>query len=270
MAMIQFVQNYEDLSTDHGYQFKFYCDRCRNGYMSRFQASVVGMAGSALRVAGDFFGGVLGSAGNSTFEVQRAVGGKGHDDAIAAAVQEGKQYFHQCTRCGKWVCGQVCFNAQVGQCVDCAPNFQQELAASHAHAKSDAAHNQLRQAAQATDYVGGVDMRANAFQQAPPQGPGLAPGMQPQPQGYPQGMQPSQQMAPPQQAPQQMAPQHQAPQFGAAVAGAGCHKCATPLGAFKFCPNCGTPRLAPAACGQCGTPPVPGMKFCGGCGAPLL
>ena len=33
MGMIQFVNNYDDLSTDKGYQFKFYCVKCGNGYM---------------------------------------------------------------------------------------------------------------------------------------------------------------------------------------------------------------------------------------------
>jgi len=28
MALIQFVQNYQDLSTDRGFQFKFHCDKC--------------------------------------------------------------------------------------------------------------------------------------------------------------------------------------------------------------------------------------------------
>ena len=27
MPLIQFTENYEDLSTDRGYQFKFLCDR---------------------------------------------------------------------------------------------------------------------------------------------------------------------------------------------------------------------------------------------------
>jgi hypothetical protein len=35
-TMIQFVANYDDLSTDKGFQFKFHCDKCRNGYLSRF------------------------------------------------------------------------------------------------------------------------------------------------------------------------------------------------------------------------------------------
>jgi hypothetical protein len=70
MALIQFVENYDDLSTDRGFQFKFYCDKCRNGYMSGFQASIVGTAGSLFRAAGDIFGGVFSQAGNSAYEIQ--------------------------------------------------------------------------------------------------------------------------------------------------------------------------------------------------------
>ena len=44
MSMIQFVQNYQDLSTDKGYQFKFHCDKCGNGFMTEFQTSAIGMA----------------------------------------------------------------------------------------------------------------------------------------------------------------------------------------------------------------------------------
>ncbi|MCX6638013.1 MAG: zinc ribbon domain-containing protein, partial [Acidobacteria bacterium] len=40
MSIIRFTQNHEDLSTDRGYQFKFFCDRCGNGYLSSFQTSV--------------------------------------------------------------------------------------------------------------------------------------------------------------------------------------------------------------------------------------
>jgi hypothetical protein len=60
MSTIRFTQNYQDLSTDRGYQFKFFCDRCGNGVLSGFQTSVVGTAGGLLRAAGNLFGGVLG------------------------------------------------------------------------------------------------------------------------------------------------------------------------------------------------------------------
>jgi hypothetical protein len=165
--MIQFVSNYDDLSTDKGYQFKFHCDKCGNGYMSRFQPSLTGTAGSLLRAAGDIFGGWLSSAGNSAYEVQRAVGGKAHDEALQTAVEEGKTHFHQCSRCGRWVCPEVCWNAAAGQCEGCAPDYKEEFASAHAQAKADAARNQLHEKASQTDYVSGVDMSANATVQAP-------------------------------------------------------------------------------------------------------
>src|SRR5436305_15296231 len=90
MASIEFVQNYDDLSTDLGFQFKFHCDRCGNGFQSRFISNKVGMAGGLLRAAGGLLGGVLGNAGNSAYEIQRAVGGPAHDNALREAVQEIK------------------------------------------------------------------------------------------------------------------------------------------------------------------------------------
>lgn len=167
MAMIQFVRNYDDLSTDRGYQFKFHCDKCGNGHMSRYEPSVLGTTGSLLRAAGNIFGGWAGSAGNSAYEVQRAIGGKAHDDALAKAVQEAKQHFHQCSRCGKWVCPEVCWNQAAGQCEDCAPNLREELASSHAQAQAQAARDQLYQRAQATDYTSGIQMGVDATLRAP-------------------------------------------------------------------------------------------------------
>jgi hypothetical protein len=237
MPMIQFVQNYQDLSTDLGYQFKFHCDKCQNGFMSRFESSTVGMAGSALRAAGDLLGGFFSSAGNSAFEVQRAIGGKAHDDALDTAVHEGKQFFKQCGRCGKWVCPEVCWNPQAGQCTECAPKFEQEFAHAHAQAKADAARSQLGQKAQEADYVSGADMSRGAVYGAA-------------------ATQPSQ--------PQQQMTSEPAPAKLAAP-GPACGQCGTSLGAFKFCQNCGTPRTQTAAC-KCGSKLVAGVKFCGDCG----
>lgn len=158
MAMIRFTANHEDLSTDRGFQFKFLCDRCHNGHLSKFQPSATGTAGSMLRAAGGIFGGLFSSAGQSAYEVQRAVGGKAHDAAFEKAVEEGKTYFHQCRRCGKWVCPDVCWNEGAGQCVDCSPDLDQEIASSRAQAMAEAAREQLRVKAQSTDYAGDVDV----------------------------------------------------------------------------------------------------------------
>jgi hypothetical protein len=165
--LIAFVQNYQDLSTDKGFQFKFFCDKCHNGFMTRFQPSTLGMAESALEVASSLFGGMLNQVRESAYQVQRAVGGKAHDAALEGAVGECKQHFHQCTRCGKWVCPDVCWNAQAGLCEGCAPNFQEEAAAEHAQIKAIAAREQMLARARQTDYVAGVDMGAKAVVAAP-------------------------------------------------------------------------------------------------------
>ncbi len=156
--MIQFTQNYDDLSTDRGYQFKFYCDKCGNGYMSEFETSITGVAGGLLSAAGSIFGGVLGRAGSGAYEIQRAVGGKAHDDALRKAVDKGKQHFKQCSRCGKWVCPENCWNHQRGLCEECAPDLREEMAAAQAQATKD----QVWQKAQQTDYVAAVDMKTPA------------------------------------------------------------------------------------------------------------
>jgi len=74
-------------------------------------------------------------------------------------VQEGKEHFHQCAGCGRWVCPEVCWNQAAGQCKDCAPDSQQELASAHAQAKADAARQQLMDKAQQTDFVSDIDMK---------------------------------------------------------------------------------------------------------------
>ena len=51
MALIQFTKNHSDHSTDKGYQFEFFCDRCGNGFMSEFKASVTGYAAGCRREA---------------------------------------------------------------------------------------------------------------------------------------------------------------------------------------------------------------------------
>jgi hypothetical protein len=135
--------------------------------MSRFQPSVTGTAGSLLRAAGSLFGGWASSAGDSAYEVQRATGGKAHDDAQMKAVEEGKEHFHQCSRCGKWVCPEICWNASAGQCEGCAPDYQEELASAHAQAKAEATRQQLYEKASRTDYVSQIDMSTGSVAKAP-------------------------------------------------------------------------------------------------------
>jgi hypothetical protein len=236
MPLIQFVQNYQDLSTDRGFQFKFHCDKCGNGYMTRFQTSTFGVAEAALGIASNLFGGIFNQVHNAEYEIQRAVGGKAHDAALNEAVTEGKQYFHQCGRCGRWVCPEVCWNGDAGMCEGCAPKFEQEMAAAHAQAKVNAARSQLNEAAQKADYVSGVDMSANAVMRAPAPVPVAQPVAAPPPQA-------------------------------AGAAPGHCTGCNAPLtDGVKFCPQCGLQRKAPG-CPGCGAALQPGAHFCGQCGA---
>lgn len=154
MTLVQFVHNYDDLSTDRGYQFKFYCDKCGNGYLSAFETSVVGTAGGLLRAAGDLFGGIFGQAGHGAYEIQRAVGGPAHDAALRTAVTNVKPHFIQCVRCGQWVCRDVCWNGERGLCTGCAPKTEVEIAA----AQSEAQVEQVREKVRAKDQTRDLDL----------------------------------------------------------------------------------------------------------------
>jgi hypothetical protein len=163
MSAIEFVENYDDLSTDQGFQFRFHCDRCGNGYQSTFVANKLGMAGGFLRAAGGFLGGALGNAGNSAYEIQRAVGGQAHDGALRNAVQEIKPLFNQCRRCGKWACKTICWNEDKGLCKECAPVLAEEMASAQARAGRD----QITEKAYASDQTLGLDVTMQTSAQCP-------------------------------------------------------------------------------------------------------
>lgn len=154
MTSIPFTGNYEDLSTDRGYQFKFYCEKCQNGYMSSFQASKLGMLGSAARAAGSLFGGAFSRVADSTYEMQRAVGGTAHDSALRDAVKEIAPKFKQCTRCGQYVCEPICWNKKAGLCETCAPDLDEEMAA----AQAEAAREQIQEKARSVDWTKSRDV----------------------------------------------------------------------------------------------------------------
>ena len=154
MATIEFTGNYDDLSTDKGYQFKFYCEKCHNGYMSTFKSSKLGLAASAMEVASGLFGGVFGRVADSAYQVQRAVGGPAHDAALREAVAEIRPLFKQCTRCGRWVCEPICFNKKAQLCEWCAPDLDEELAS----AQAEAAKEQVFEKARSVDWTKGRDL----------------------------------------------------------------------------------------------------------------
>jgi len=95
MSLIQFTRNYRDDSTDAGFQFEFYCDRCGNGFQTPFQASATGAISNALDAASSLFGGILGNAANAAHSVRSATWERAHDNAFEKAVEEARPHFHK-------------------------------------------------------------------------------------------------------------------------------------------------------------------------------
>jgi hypothetical protein len=273
MAMIEFVRNYTDHSTDRGYQFEFHCDHCRNGYMSSYDPSIVGTAGGLLQAAGSLFGGLLGNAGNSSYEIQRAIGGPAHDRALQKAVTEVKEKFRRCQRCGSWVCAEICWNESASQCTGCTPKYEQEVISMRTQAQIQATQEQLQEKAHGTDYVSGIDMnpdsqvRFNPTATSPPIAAPVQHG------GF---------------LPQAMQTEMTAPAVGstgagwndvgvpvsaapaAPVAGAVCSACGETLTGGKFCSGCGAPVApVPKSCAGCGHMSGPAARFCEECGGRL-
>ena len=129
---IEFTRNYSDLSTNQGFQFEFYCDRCGTGYRTHFKPSVTGAVSGAMDTASSLFGGLFGKAADLSERVRSASWERAHDQAFMAAVEELKPEFIQCPHCQRWVCRKSCWNTQRGLCKECAPDLGVEMSAAQA------------------------------------------------------------------------------------------------------------------------------------------
>ncbi len=148
MALIQFTRNHRDGSTDRGFQFEFFCDRCGNGYQTQFQPSATGTLSTALDTASSLFGGLFNSAANVARGAHSAAWEQAHDKAFAAAVEAARPHFKKCKRCGQWVDGD-CWNGPRGLCKSCAPDLEEEYSAAQVQAAIRDAHEKADQ----VDYV---------------------------------------------------------------------------------------------------------------------
>ena len=132
-----FTRNYEDNSTEAGFQFTFYCDLCNDGFKSSFIESETYKKGSLLRgisggarVLGGLLGGAIGNAAWSAsygtdvlsekFHGMSPEWQKEHEMAFKAAQNEAQQHFNRCHGCRQWICDSD-FNEDEGMCVECAP-----------------------------------------------------------------------------------------------------------------------------------------------------
>jgi double zinc ribbon protein/RING finger family protein len=164
MGAIAFTRNYTDHSNETGYQFEFHCDKCGSGYRSSFQASALGVGAKIAKGLGSFFGGgQLWAAGQAGEYMKDGLRGQAWDSAFQHAIEEIKPKFHQCHRCGRWICPDVCWNEQRQLCHDCAPDLAQEAASIQAQVAVDQAREKIR----GVDQVAGLDPAAQMVAACP-------------------------------------------------------------------------------------------------------
>jgi hypothetical protein len=173
MTAQAFTRNHRDHSNDTGFQFEFFCDKCGNGYRSKFQASALGVGSKIAKGLGSLFGGSkLWGAGVAADHLKDGLRGSGHDDAFKKAIEEIRPKFHQCTRCGNWVCPDVCWNESRGLCEACAPDLAEEAA----HHQAQIASQQVAEKMRNVDLVEDVDVKAQMVSACPHCKSRLAPG----------------------------------------------------------------------------------------------
>jgi hypothetical protein len=134
---IEFVSNYSDLSTEKGFQFEFNCDRCSNGFRTRFRVWTAGPASSLLDAAGSLLGGVFNTAADVGERARRTSWQSAHDEAYLESVQEIRTQFMQCPRCSQWVCRKACWSSRRGLCRDCAADPGAETSAPPSHGEQE-------------------------------------------------------------------------------------------------------------------------------------
>ena len=132
-----FTRNHNDLSTDAGFQFEFFCDCCGNGFKSSFrESSTYGQRQKSERFGrmASTLGGLLGGKANDLgwalergssflsdrFNDQSPEWRREYERAFDEAQDEVRPKFVKCPACSKWVCSD-CWNDEEGLCIECAP-----------------------------------------------------------------------------------------------------------------------------------------------------
>ena len=255
--MTAFTRNYEDNSTDAGFQFTFYCDNCRDGFKSSFIESSTYKKGRGLRglteganVVGSLFGGRLGNLGSASerggdilsrsFDGQSPAWQKEHEDAFTMAQNEAQRHFHRCNNCTSWVC-DACHNEDEGLCVKCAPRQEIYVAKTRAQAMQ---RNIDEAGATATVWQGKIESKTTVCPSC----------------GKPAGV------------------GKFCNNCGASMELRVCERCGAQNAlTTRFCGNCGNsleqaapPPTPPGHCNGCGFDNQPGTRFCGNCGSALV
>jgi hypothetical protein len=157
---VAFTDNIRDLSNENGFQFEFVCERCGNGYRSEYDRNVTETGRGLLRAAGSLFGGRFSqlSGAAETLQYDRATNSPAKDKAMRSAVEAVKDEFKQCRGCGNWVCVQVCWNHEIGQCLVCSPSVAEEVSRAQAAAQVQ----QVWDKAKTVDWTEDIDIAERA------------------------------------------------------------------------------------------------------------
>jgi len=249
-----FTRNYQDESSEAGFQFTFYCDICNDGFKSSFIQStsyrkkgLMRGIGQGASILGSLAGGRMSSLGYSAdhassvlsnrYEGRSPEWQKEHEQAFERCQNEVKQHFHRCPGCNKYVCDQ-CWNEDEGLCVDCAPRQEVYVA----KARAEAMRRNIDNAGQsATVWQGAIESKTTICNSCgKPAGTGKF-----------------------------------CNNCGASMDLKECPKCgAKNAQTVRFCNNCGQNLAQVAApsgrCSACGMDNPPGTKFCGDCGNKLF
>jgi hypothetical protein len=253
-----FTRNYQDNSTDAGFEFTFYCDICNDGYRSSFiqsetakKGKLFKAAGQGASILGSLVGGAVGGQAHNIgwqadrvsnvlserFEGKSPEWMKEHERAFEMAQNEAMQHFHRCPACNNYVCDQ-CWNEDEGLCTACAPRQEVYVAKARAEAMK---RNIEDAGTSATVWQGEIESKTT-----------ICPAC-----GKPAGT------------------GKFCNNCGASLDLVECPTCgAKNAQTVKFCNNCGTqlagaPAQVPGKCPQCGAENAPGTKFCGECGTKL-
>ncbi len=245
-----FTRNYEDNSTEAGFQFTFYCDLCRDGFKSSFIESETHRKGGLLRgiSRGASIGASLLGQHGLGWNVERGADilgerfngmspewQKEHERAFEMSQNEAQNHFHRCHSCRQWVCDDD-YNEEEQLCVACAP--RQNVAVSAARSRKMVEDIEAK-AAETQVFKGEIESKTIVCPQC----------------GKPAGQ------------------GKFCNNCGASMQAERCATCGAPLAAnMRFCGECGAPRQAarPAGlCPSCNEQNPPGTKFCGSCGTKL-
>lgn len=154
MSEIRFSDNHRDLSTQSGFQFEFYCERCGESWRAPFDRYAAGTLEGVLGAASNLFGGVFGSARNAVSEFSSGGYSQAKDAALVRASEQARAHFHRCPRCSQNLCND-CWNPDEGTCISCVPRLEAEVASINREAKI----NKARETAYATATVTDADMQ---------------------------------------------------------------------------------------------------------------